>query len=200
MLHPHTEIRYINDDMGLGVFATKPIPKGTLLWVLCPLDRLMPDAEIAELPAPQKRLIDHYAFRDIYGRMVLCWDGGRYVNHSCDPVMLPLDYGVEIAARDIAVGEELTCDYSELNLVQALTCACGSPNCRGRISKEDTDALWQQMDQQVRDALKLANKVQQPLMEYAKYPNFIRRLLDDPSRLGSHEDFYTAVTPLEELS
>jgi hypothetical protein len=200
MLHPHTEIRYINDDMGLGVFATKPIPKGTLLWVLCPLDRLMTDAEIVALPAPQKRLIDHYAFRDIYGRMVLCWDGGRYVNHSCDPVMLPLDYGVEIAARDIAVGEELTCDYSELNLVQALTCACGSPRCRGRISKEDTDALWQQMDQQVRDALQLAGKVQQPLMEYAKYPNFIRRLLDDPSRLGSHEDFYTAVTPLAELS
>jgi hypothetical protein len=37
-------------------------------------------------------------------------------------------------------------------------------------------------------------------MEYAKYPNFIRRLLDDPARLGSHQDFYTAVTPLAELN
>lgn len=200
MLHPHTEIRYINDAMGLGVFATKPIPKGTLLWVLCPLDRLLADAEIAALPVPQQRLIDHYAFRDIYGRMVLCWDGGRYVNHSCEPVMLPLDYGVEIAARDIAPGEELTCDYSELNLERALVCACGSPRCRGSVRREDTAALWQEMDRQVREALALAGTLPQPLLEYAKYPNFIRRLLEDPSRLGSHRDFYTAVTPLDQLA
>jgi hypothetical protein len=199
MLHPHTEIRYINDAMGLGVFATKPIPKGTLLWVLCPLDRLFSDAEIAALPAAQQRLMAHFAFRDIYDRNVLCWDGGRYINHSCDPVMLPLDYGVEIAVRDIVPGEELTCDYSELNLEQQLACACGSALCRGGISKMDTDVLWPKMDAQVRAALQLANAVAQPLLEYAKYPNFIRRLLDDPARLGSHADFYTAHTPLYEL-
>ena len=55
------------------------------------------------------------------------------------------------------------------------------------------------MDQQVRAALQVAGKVPQPLLEYAKYPNFIRRLLEEPARLGSHEDFYTAVTPLAEL-
>jgi hypothetical protein len=70
MLHPHTEIRYISEAMGLGVFATRPIPKGTLLWVLCPLDRLLSDAEVAALP-PLQQLVGHYAFRDLYDRLVL---------------------------------------------------------------------------------------------------------------------------------
>lgn len=147
MLHPHTEIRYISEAMGLGVFATRPIPKGTLLWVLC-----------------------------------------------------PLDYGVEIAVRDIAAGEELTCDYSELNLEQALHCACASPACRGNISRSDTELLWQDMDRQVREALLLAPALPQPLLDYARYPATIRRLLANPASLGSHRDFYRAVLPLDQLA
>lgn len=200
MMHQDTEIRFIDDHIGLGVFTTKRIPKGTLLWVLCPLDRHLTDAEVAALPAPQKKLIEHYAFRDVYDQLILCWDAGRYVNHSCEPVMLPVEYGFEIAARDLEAGEQITCDYSELNLEIPLRCACGSPRCRGEIRKDDTQQLWELWDRQVREALAVAGSIPQPLLEYAKYPGMIRALLQEPGRLKSHQDFYKASVPIEELA
>ena len=33
MIHPKTELRFVNDDIGYGVFATEFIPKGTILYV-----------------------------------------------------------------------------------------------------------------------------------------------------------------------
>jgi hypothetical protein len=34
MIHPWTELRFINDSIGYGVFATQFIPKGTIVWAL----------------------------------------------------------------------------------------------------------------------------------------------------------------------
>ena len=39
MIHPNTELRFINKEVGYGVVATKPIPAGTITWVLDKLDR-----------------------------------------------------------------------------------------------------------------------------------------------------------------
>ncbi len=39
MIHPHTEIKFINKEVGYGVVATDFIPKGTITWVLDKLDR-----------------------------------------------------------------------------------------------------------------------------------------------------------------
>ena len=33
MIHPNTQIQYINDLIGYGVFATEFIPKGTITYV-----------------------------------------------------------------------------------------------------------------------------------------------------------------------
>jgi hypothetical protein len=33
MIHPHTCIRYVNPQIGYGVFATAFIPKGTIVYV-----------------------------------------------------------------------------------------------------------------------------------------------------------------------
>jgi len=33
MIHPDTEVRFINDEIGYGVVAKKLIPKGTITWV-----------------------------------------------------------------------------------------------------------------------------------------------------------------------
>jgi len=44
--------------------------------------------------------------------MVLCADHAKHVNHSDDPNLLETPDGLrEYAARDIAAGEELTCNY-----------------------------------------------------------------------------------------
>jgi len=33
MTHPKTKLRFVNDDIGYGVFATELIPKGEILYV-----------------------------------------------------------------------------------------------------------------------------------------------------------------------
>ena len=60
----------------------------------------------------------------------------RHVNHSCSPntYMRLFRRRVEFyALRDIAPGEELTCDYGETHHEGALACRCGSERCRGRL-------------------------------------------------------------------
>lgn len=39
MIHPHTQIGYISDEVGFGVIATQFIPAGTITWVLDDLDQ-----------------------------------------------------------------------------------------------------------------------------------------------------------------
>jgi hypothetical protein len=68
-----------------------------------------------------------------------------FMNHSCNPNThaLILEAGEtfnryqEVAIRDIACGEELTCDYEDLGEAEmdgtVFDCACGEPNCRGVI-------------------------------------------------------------------
>jgi SET domain-containing protein len=57
----------------------------------------------------------------------------RYVNHACAPnCYLRIAYGrVELyALRDVAAGEELTCDYGVTHHDGRLACRCGSAGCR----------------------------------------------------------------------
>lgn len=46
----------------------------------------------------------------------MCWDNGRYVNHSFNSNCLSTAYDFEIAIRDIQPGEQLTDDYGYLNI------------------------------------------------------------------------------------
>ena len=49
--------------------------------------------------------------------------------------------------RDIAVGEEVCLDYAmcDGSDYDEFDCSCGSPNCRGRISRSDWERpeLWE---------------------------------------------------------
>ena len=60
----------------------------------------------------------------------------RFTNHSCRPnAVLRIRQGrVEFyAMRDIAPGEEITCDYGETHHEGRLACRCGAPGCVGRL-------------------------------------------------------------------
>jgi hypothetical protein len=46
----------------------------------------------------------------------LCWDNGRFVNHSFNSNCFTTAYDFEIAIRDIYPGEQLTDDYGYLNI------------------------------------------------------------------------------------
>lgn len=62
--------------------------------------------------------------------------GFRYINHSCDPntfFRCTPERAEVYARRDIARGEELTCDYGESQHNGTLRCRCGAENCRGYI-------------------------------------------------------------------
>jgi uncharacterized protein len=107
MLHPHTVLRTVSDAIGVGVFATRRIPRGTITWVLDPLDHRLPEALVAAMPQAQRAYLDRYAWREDQHR-ILCWDHGRFLNHSCDPTCLGGTSQFEIAVRDIEEGEELT--------------------------------------------------------------------------------------------
>ena len=41
LLHPAGTLRWLNDGMGYGVIASTFIPKGTITWVLDPLDQIL---------------------------------------------------------------------------------------------------------------------------------------------------------------
>ncbi len=101
MIHPDTEIRFINEEIGYGVVATKLIPKGTITWVLDKLDRVFEHAEYAAFDTVYKELLNKYCYRDHHGKNVLCWDSARYVNHSFNSSCVSTAYDFEIAIRDI---------------------------------------------------------------------------------------------------
>ena len=61
-----------------------------------------------------------------------------YLNHSCDPNVGVQGQIVFVAMRDIAAGEELTCDWATTdNLDYEIQCHCGSPQCRGTVTGKD---------------------------------------------------------------
>lgn len=120
---------------GYGVFTTVPIKKGELhdqeelfefllfsffvsnagtrIWAFAPgADWEVTQEEMDKFPEPFKTRLLIWAYKDKRGIWILCNDNAKFMNHSstpnCDDVSDPI---YTIAARDIAPGEELTCDY-----------------------------------------------------------------------------------------
>ena len=118
MMHPHTELRFINETIGHGVVATRDIPAGTITWVFDKLDREFSPDQIQELHPLYSDTMDKYCFRSGNGNWIFCWDHAKYVNHSFSSNCMTTAYDFEIAIRDIRAGEELTDDYGYLNVMQ----------------------------------------------------------------------------------
>lgn len=116
MIHPSTELKFISDEVGYGVVATEFIPAGTITWVLDKLDREFTPLDFQSLDSIYQEILDTYTFRNNNGNFVLCWDNGRYVNHSFNSNCLTTAYDFELAVRDIQKGEQLTDDYGYLNI------------------------------------------------------------------------------------
>lgn len=166
MIHPDTELRKVDDTIGRGVFATQPIPKGTILYVKDPLE-IEVSAEQFETMDPQyQTLINWFSYIDEGGFRIVSWDIAKYVNHHCDSNSISTGYGFEIATRDIAAGEEITDEYGIFNLPYPLQCCCGSSRCRGTISDDDWDTYGNIWDKKAKEALKHFGKVAQPLMKF----------------------------------
>lgn len=180
MIHPDTELRWIGDEMGFGVFATRPIPRGTVVWVLDQLDLRLSPERVAELGESYSDILSHFAYRNGLGELVICWDLGRWVNHSCEPNVVSTGWEFDVAVRDIGAGEEITNDYATLNLDYDLACLCGAPGCRGVVRASDFELLIEPMDRLVRRALRSAAKVPQPLEPWMDDPRRVRVAARNP--------------------
>lgn len=107
---------------GLGLFASAPIKKGTVVWQMDRrIDIYYPAHTFETLPEGLQQFLLVYAYKieeDGEHWYVLNGDHARHMNHSSEPNVVtdPDNHYVNIAARDIAEGEELLCNYHEFNL------------------------------------------------------------------------------------
>jgi hypothetical protein len=84
--------------------------------VLDALDREFTLQQFQQFDPLYQNILDTYSYRNSKGNYVLCWDHGRFVNHSFKSNCLSTAYDFEIAVRDIQSGEQLTDDYGYLNV------------------------------------------------------------------------------------
>jgi hypothetical protein len=165
MMIPGLELRFISSAVGHGVCTTRPIPRGTIVWVLDPFDRRISETEYASLPFLLRAEVDSYGYLESNGDRILCWDLGRYMNHSCAPTGRNVGGLFKVATRDIPAGGELTTDYAVLNIALPSACRCGFDQCRGSASLTGNDlaayrCAW---EREAAAAVAIAADVEQPL-------------------------------------
>jgi SET domain-containing protein len=97
---------------GFGVFAAARIPRGTTIWEFDEgADWALTEADLAAFPARLREQLESWTYVNDDGLYVLCSDAAKFMNHSFQPNCDDEGPRYTIAARDIEVGEELTCDY-----------------------------------------------------------------------------------------
>ncbi|KQC14695.1 MAG: lysine methyltransferase [Desulfuromonas sp. SDB] len=166
MIHPDTEIQFINHEIGYGVVATKLIPKGTITWVMDQLDRVFTVEDISRLDPIYYEILDKYSFLDNQGNFVLCWDNGRFVNHSFNPSCITTAYNYELAVKDIYPGDQLTDDYGFLNVPKPFKCIKEKGTSRKEVLPDDLLRLHRRWDRKLKSAYRSFNKVKQPLLKF----------------------------------
>lgn len=163
MIHPKTELRFISREIGYGVVATEFIPAGTITWVLDKLDREFSPLEIQNMDDLYRNIIDTYTFRNNEGNFILCWDNGRYVNHSFNSNCLTTAYDFELAIRDIQPGEQLTDDYGYLNIPEPFK-AADEGTRRKVVYPDDLLKYYKVWDKKLLRVFDRIPKLDQPLL------------------------------------
>lgn len=189
MIHPHTELRLINDAVGYGVFATQFIPKGTIVYVKDSMEiEISPTQYLLYQPEMQES-IEKYSYIDERGYRIISWDFGKYVNHCCNCNSISTGYGFEIAIRDIQAGEQITDEYGIFNLQEEMVLQCGFEGCRKKIKPSDFDDYYHEWDEKILGALPSLHEVEQALMPFLDVQT-IERLDDYVKDPASYRSVY----------
>ena len=186
MIHPSTTVEFISKEKGYGVVATEFIPRGTITWVQDKLDREFTLNEAINLGPDYASIIETYSFRNQQGNYVLCWDIGRYVNHSFHSNCLTTPYNFEIAIRDIEKGEELTDDYGYLNISEPFE-AIDEGSDRKVVYPDDLIRMFPEWDHKLESSFPFIAKVDQPLHKFlpTDIQLIIQRVLKGEEKLES---------------
>ena len=99
---------------GKGIVAVEFIPKGTVTWQYDPgIDIAYEPTEIEALDEEKRTDLMRYLYFDYkLNKYILCSDDQKYINHSRQPNITSTPEQ-DVAARDIAAGEELVCNYED---------------------------------------------------------------------------------------
>lgn len=146
----------LGKKVGRGVFAEEKILKGRIICigggqVFSDLARLPHDKDYAGV-FDEKHYIAPIDYHDPSENWL--------INHSCQPNVKLIGRLVIMAARDMAIGEELLIDYGTVAAGAPLfkmSCCCGSPNCRGLVSGDD----WKKQEYYVEHFEELPPFIQQ---------------------------------------
>lgn len=168
MIHPKTELRFIDDHVGYGVFATDDIPEGTIVYVKDSLELVVTPTDYLLHSEEVKEVIEKYSYIDQNGNRIISWDFAKYVNHCCNCNTISTGYGFEIAIRDIQKGEQITDEYGIFNLTYPMEVSCGSANCRKVIKPDDFDTYYKEWDSKIRKSIVRLFEVEQPLMSFVE--------------------------------
>jgi len=130
---------------GMGVFALKPIPKGTRLIEY--VGERVSHSE-ADSRYEEKEANDAHTFLFIVDSRTVIDAGvdgndARFFNHACNPNCESVIEAKRVyieTTRDITPGEELTYDYQiqrekddPPNIDEVFVCRCGALDCRGTM-------------------------------------------------------------------
>lgn len=165
MIHPDTELRFVSDEIGYGVFATAPIPKGTIVYVKDELEIEISRYKFRKLDPDYRNIVEKFSYIDERGMRIISWDHAKYVNHKCECNSMSTGYGFEIAIRDIESDEEITDEYGLFNIPYAVDINCGCNDCRKTLLPTDIDQFARTWDRKVENALQYVDAVNQPLWD-----------------------------------
>jgi len=150
-LHPDIEVR-AKPGMGKGLYATKLIPAGTIIWrdtaeSIASLRCTLEEARTWSKEDYDEWVIHAYQVGDnLYSGAKVAKgqprDPSEYTNHSCDPSTWSKENDDDAmeALRDINPDEEITYDYctteseNSLHAAAKWDCKCGAQNCRGKLT------------------------------------------------------------------
>ena len=191
MIHPHTEMQFISPEIGFGVVATKFIPAGTITWALDKLDREFSPEAFQSMEPLYQEILDTYSYRNGRGDFVLCWDLGRYVNHSFNSNCISTAYDFELAIRDIQPGEQLTDDYGYLNVVEPFQ-GIDEGTVRKIVYPDDLLFFAQDWDKKLLGAFPKINSVTQPLISLlsAEIKEEISAIREGKKQMASIKNLY----------
>ncbi|AFY76447.1 SET domain-containing protein [Pleurocapsa sp. PCC 7327] len=172
MIHPHTQLGFVNEEIGYGLFATQLIPKGTITWILDDLDLKLEKSYIDSLEEILKERVIAYSFRDTafidsQDRYIICWDAGQFMNHSSEANCVPTPYEFTLASKDIYPGEELTDDYRWFDVNYSFDYS-SKDGTIGKVKADDIFDCYQDLERQAEEAFRYFNRVEQPLKSLVK--------------------------------
>jgi len=164
MMHPKTEVRFVDPTIGYGVFAAQDIPRGTIVYVRDRLEAAYTARSANRIEAAET--LGKTVYADESGVHILSRDNARYVNHRCDCNVMTTAYGFEIAVRDIWKGQEICEEYGLFDLGRDIPLDCGCTRCRMHLRPDDLERFHAVWDEVIQDALTRVAEVPQPLMAF----------------------------------